>query len=66
MKILVVGDFVPLGRVYKFIERGEYQNVFGEVQPLTAGVDYSIVNFESPVVLDKSTIPIEKNGPNLR
>lgn len=66
MKILVVGDFVPLGRVDKFIERGEYQNVFGEVQPLTAGVDYSIVNFESPVVLDESTIPIEKNGPNLK
>lgn len=66
MKILVVGDFVPLGRVDKFIEKGEYQNVFGEVQPLTAGVDYSIVNFESPVVLDESTIPIEKNGPNLK
>ena len=53
MKILVVGDFVPLGRVDKFIEKGEYQNVFGEVQPLTAGVDYSIVNFESTVVLDE-------------
>lgn len=66
MKVLVAGDFVPMDRVAKLIERDRFQDVFGEVRPLMAEVEYGIVNLESPVVLSERTSPIEKNGPNLK
>lgn len=66
MKILVAGDFVPLDRVADLIETDKLHDVFGEVRPLTFESDYCIVNFESPVVMRASALPIEKNGPNLK
>ena len=64
MKILVAGDFVPRFRTKEMIEAGDY-SFFDEVMEYTARADYSIMNFESPVVNGEGT-PIEKTGPNLK
>lgn len=65
IKILVAGDFCPQDRVAKLIEKEDYKSVFGEVLEFTKQVDYSIVNFEAPVV-ETDTRPIDKCGPNLK
>lgn len=64
MIVLVAGDFVPRNRVEKMTESGDY-SYFDEVRLVTDEVDYSIVNFESPIV-DENADPIEKTGPNLK
>lgn len=64
-KILVAGDYCPGDDISNMIEGGNF-SFFDEVKPFTDCVDYSIVNFESPVVKDTKTFPIEKNGPCLR
>ena len=64
MKILVAGDFCPCDRVAFAFERGNYEAVLGDVRKITSIADYSIVNFECPVVVNHSA-PISKNGPNL-
>lgn len=65
MKMIVAGDVCPRNRVQEFVEKGNYEFLFGEVRPLIKSADYSIVNFESPVVQGEA-IPIIKQGPNLR
>jgi len=64
MKILVTGDFCPQYRVTKIFEKGEYESVLGEVKNVVSEADYSIVNFECPVIRGGEN-PIEKCGPNL-
>ncbi len=64
MKIIVAGDFVPRFRVKEMIENEDY-SFFDEVMEYTAKADYSIINFESPVVVGEG-VPIEKTGPNLK
>lgn len=64
MKILVTGDFVPRHRVAAQVEKGDY-GCLDEVKHIVQGVDYAIVNFESPVVI-RDAKPIEKTGPNLK
>lgn len=64
MKILVAGDFVPRFRVKEMIETGDY-SFFNEVVEHTEKADYSIINFESPVVKGEGS-PIKKTGPNLK
>jgi len=46
------------------VEDGEYNAIFHEVQSIVREVDYSIVNFESPII-EKGDTPIFKCGPNL-
>lgn len=65
MKILIAGDFCPRDRVAAAFEKGDYAAVLSEVRNVTAEVDYSIVNFECPVVKGQGN-PIDKEGPNLR
>ena len=65
MKVLVAGDFCPRDRVATAFGREDYTAVLSEVQGLTAKADYSIVNFECPVVVGKAK-PLAKQGPNLR
>lgn len=65
MKIVVAGDFVPVYRVAVAVEKQDYYSVLRDVQKVTSGADYSIVNLECPVVEDDSA-PIEKDGPNLK
>lgn len=64
MNILVAGDFCPQLWVAEAFEREEYSSVLSEVQAVTKEADYSIVNFECPVVSGAAK-PIEKIGPNL-
>lgn len=65
MKILVAGDFCPSERVAVSFERKDYAFVLSEVPQLTQNADYSIVNFECPVVYNDAS-PIIKKGPNLK
>lgn len=64
MKILVAGDFVPNARIKQMTEKGDFR-FFDEVKAITANADYSIVNFESPIVVGEAQ-PITKTGPNLK
>lgn len=64
MKILVAGDFYPSARVKPLIENGKFEEVLGGVRPVIESVDYSIVNYEAPVVLGDYK-PLVKCGPNL-
>lgn len=64
MRILIAGDFCPRNRVSAAFEKEDYASVLSEVKELTAKSDYSIVNFECPVVIGKAK-PLEKQGPSL-
>ena len=64
MKVLIAGDYCPLGRVDSLVERGEFAAVFSDAQAVVQRADYSIVNLECPVISADSK-PIVKHGPNL-
>ncbi len=64
MNILVAGDYCPQERVAKQIENGNFEIVFGQVRPIVANSDYSLVNLECPVRTTKGDI-ISKVGPIL-
>lgn len=64
ISILVAGDFCPYHRISKMVADADY-SFFDEVKELTKSADYSIVNFECPVV-EGDVKPIEKCGPALR
>ena len=67
MKVLVAGDFCQRDRVDAYIKNRRFGDLFDEVKPLLQKVDYSIVNFEFPIVSDNSVVsPIVKCGPNLK
>lgn len=63
-KILVAGDFVPRYRIANQLEANDF-SCLDRIKPFVKSVDYSIVNFESPVV-QHAAKPIDKTGPNLR
>lgn len=65
MKVLVAGDFCDKLRVSEYIKNKDYSSLFDSVKPIIERANYSIVNFEFPIVLDESK-PIPKCGPNLR
>lgn len=65
MKILIAGDYAPINRLAPLIEKGAYDSIFSEIIPITKQMDYSIVNFESPIV-SKDDSPIYKSGPHLQ
>lgn len=64
MRLLIAGDFVPITRTAKAIACGDY-SCLENVLPYTKMADYSIVNYECPVVV-KDGKPISKTGPNLK
>jgi len=65
MKILVAGDFCPKQRIADLIEKGNYEAIFGQVKPVVAQSDFSIVNFECPVCSTECN-NIKKAGPSLK
>lgn len=65
MNIIIAGDFCPRRRVEKLIEEKRYKDIFSQVKEITDKADYSILNFEAPVVINDAK-PIEKTGPNLK
>ena len=60
--ILIAGDLSPKDRVARLFDDGNFQIVFDEVKTILDGVDYSLVNLESPIVEGMSK-PIKKAGP---
>lgn len=64
MKILIAGDFCPRARVKQKLESGDFESVLGEAKQKISRVDYSVVNFECPVIRGVES-PITKKGPNL-
>ena len=62
-KILIAGDYAPHDRVATQMENGD-SSCLDDVKAIIKSADYSIVNFESPVVIREAK-PIKKTGPNL-
>ena len=65
MKILIAGDYVPRGRLAPLVKEGNFEAIFGEIKEFLCSVNYSIVNFECPVIKGGEK-PILKQGPNLQ
>ena len=64
MKVLVAGDYCPQLRITEMLSQSDY-SFFDELKPCIQDSDYSIVNFECPVV-EGEVEPIQKCGPALR
>ncbi len=64
MKILIAGDYCPIGRTQKYLKEEDYKGLFNGFENIVKEVDYSIVNFECPVT--KSHTKIVKTGPCLK
>lgn len=64
IKILVAGDYCPLGRTAALLKNGEFARLFNGFENLTKDMDYSIVNLECPITT--SDEKIEKTGPCLK
>lgn len=64
MKIFIAGDFCPYDRVATMVANKDF-SFFDGVKDLIKEADYSIVNFECPVV-EGDAKPIAKCGPALR
>lgn len=65
MRILIAGDFCDKLRVTERIASGDFNVMFDNVSHIIKDSDYSIVNFEFPIVEEEGN-PIAKCGPNLR
>ena len=65
MKVLIAGDYVARNRLAPIVAKGDFDTIFGEVKDLISSADYSLINFESPIV-EEGDLPISKCGPNLR
>lgn len=66
MKVLIAGDFCPKDFLKEIIKQKADDYISSECLSLIQDTsDYSIVNFESPVVCDNAEA-IQKKGPHLR
>lgn len=64
MKILIAGDFCPIGRNEKLIQEGRYAALFNGFESVINKVDYAIVNLECPITT--ATTALSKTGPNIK
>lgn len=66
MKVLIAGDYCERYRVADLVSESKFEKLFSEeVCNIVKSADYSIVNFEFPIVIGEKK-PIEKCGPNLK
>lgn len=66
MNVLIAGDFCQKNRINKIVKERNYSILFDEIKDVVQQADYSIVNFEFPIVTDTSIQrSITKCGPNL-
>jgi len=66
MKVIVAGDYCERYRVADAVAKENYGQLFdSEVCSCIKAADYSIINFEFPIVIGDNK-PIEKCGPNLK
>ena len=63
MNIFIGGDFCPNYRVAEMLSKQDF-SFFDNVKDIISNVDYSIVNFECPIV-NGNVLPINKCGPAL-
>ena len=54
MKILVAGDFCPSYRINDFLQKNNFKGLFANICLVTEQADYSIVNFEFPIVKNRN------------
>ena len=67
MKLIIAGDFCQRHRVDEAVRKRRFGELFDEVRTIINTADYSIVNFEFPIILDSTNAkPIFKCGPNLQ
>jgi poly-gamma-glutamate synthesis protein (capsule biosynthesis protein) len=64
MKILVAGDYCPIGRTKEYLKTEDYEGLFNGFQNIIKEVDYALVNFECPIT--KSATKINKTGPCIK
>jgi len=64
MKILIAGDYCPIGRTKEYLKKEDFEGLFNGFQNIIKEVDYSVVNFECPVT--KSVAKIDKTGPCIK
>lgn len=65
MHVLIAGDFCDRYRVTEVIARGDYALLFDNIATIVEQADFSIVNFEFPIVLHEEK-SIAKCGPCLQ
>lgn len=64
IKILITGDFCPIGRTSKAIIDGSSRQMIMSIKPQIQSADIAVINLETPLSLEGS--PIEKTGPNIQ
>src|SRR5690606_32678577 len=64
IKILISGDFCPVGRSKSNIDKEDYKTLFGGFENYSQKADLAITNLECP--LTESNSPIVKTGPNIK
>jgi len=62
-KILITGDFCPIGRNIQKIENNDY-SLFGDFQSILKNADFAITNLETPLTFSENKIM--KTGPNIK
>jgi len=66
MTLLFAGDYFPNRRVVPLIENNDTSVIADDIRDLVSSADYSIFNYESPIVTRADSKPIIKAGPNLK
>lgn len=66
MKVLIAGDYYPNRRVVSLVENNETAVISDDIRDLVSSADYSVFNYESPIVTRPDCKPILKAGPNLK
>lgn len=64
MRILISGDYCPVGRTKFYLETENYQELLKGFKKIIDTVDFSVVNFECPIT--QSNQQIKKTGPCLK
>lgn len=64
IKILIAGDFAPVGRLNKLFKTMSPDHIFNGIVDYVKGADYSLVNLEAPIG-DNNIDKIKKSGPHL-
>lgn len=64
MKLLITGDFCPIGRTEDYLKKENYKQLFNGFEKIVSEVDYSIINLECPIT--KSETKIKKTGPCIK
>ena len=67
MKIIVTGDYCEKLRISNKVVQGDHKQLFDEIRPILSTADYSVVNFEFPIInsILKNKEAIPKCGPSL-